>query len=860
MTTVAFVNSRFPDEASLAEIEPFAARLEKQIGTLDEELALAVRAQSQMAGKALDDLEKAKNAVGELHAKVKGIRSKAEDSEKRVKAVCHDITRLDRAKTNLQATMKALTKASQLLTAVDQLEFLTDSRQYSDAAKILVAVNELNDYFNSHDAVPKIQEMRASVARVKDALTKNVFEDVQQGLGSISDDTFVDDPNYYPDDTQSPEALKGACAVADLLSATTRKQLRKTLINNYMRPYDVIFSAEIDEKDAERRFAWLNRLLDSNQRMFADVFPPSWKMEKLIALQFCQKTAEQYQKTLDSGTVPVPVMVKTLKKTLEFERSLNQRFNMGRARTGSSDLQDRTRGGSVEDVAPPEIPATPGAPVDEPVAEIPTNWKGMISSLFQPFMGSFVRLLSDSVREQVEQAMVEELVETANQQNDARMMRVYPSSAQLFQAIKQTITTMNEYSTGQAFLDLCLAFKVRLAAYADAIERRAIGGSSNAPQSSTGAIGGGAALLPPSVTEKPFDVQAARLLCIAINTADYMTEEIPNLHKAVSKKLDQALADKLDFSPERERFMDVASRAVNALAAKVVSKVEPTLDQIARQNWLAFRESGDQSIYVRQIQAVLEEFVPVIGSAIASAIYFRSFCDSFASAFLRAFQVMVFKIKRVGEAGAQQLFVDCAAIETALLDLPTLGGAKGTIMDTYKIFKKYVETGMRRHKMLFKILSLQVKLSVAVEDFSRLLGPSASLVLFNQMLDMRGVVKASDRAQAIKLAEEGGIPATVPEDEMTEQIRQQLAKEATAAQATATQSSGFANVFSSLGARTAAATRPVAAATTPAPAPAAAATPSTAAKGFTALLGGATKRPNPNPQPPPGSGQPPGRG
>jgi len=80
---IAFVNSRFPDEASLAEVEPFAKRLESQITQLDEDLALAVRAQSQLAGKALDDLEKAKNAVGELHAKVKGIRSKAEDSEKK---------------------------------------------------------------------------------------------------------------------------------------------------------------------------------------------------------------------------------------------------------------------------------------------------------------------------------------------------------------------------------------------------------------------------------------------------------------------------------------------------------------------------------------------------------------------------------------------------------------------------------------------------------------------------------------------------------------------------------------------------------------------------------------------------------
>jgi hypothetical protein len=712
-----------------------------------------------------------------------------------VKAVCHDITRLDRAKTNLQATMKALTKASQLLTAVDQLEFLTETRQYSDAAKILVAVNELNDYFNSHDDVPKIKEMRASVARVKDALTKNVFEDVEQGLGSVTDDTLIDDPNFYTTDSQTPDALRGACAVADLLSTTTRRQLRKTLIANYLRPYDAIFKAEIDEKDAERRYAWFNRLLDSNVRLFTDVFPSNWKMEKLMALQFCQRTAEQYQRVLDSGTVPVPVMVKTLKKTLEFEKGLNQRFSTGhnsRMRGNSSEApgasysssyqssyqsgyeRERGRGSSVEENA---VEAAPAGPVDEALSEIPTNWKGLISSMFQPFMGAFVRLLSDNVREQVERAMVEELVEQANP-SESRMMRVYPSSAQLFQAIKQTITSMNEYSTGQAFLDLCLAFKLRLTAYADSLEKRAVGGlaSSNV---TVGPGGGSSGVLPPSLLEKPFDVQACRLLCIAINTADYMTEEIPNLQKAVTKKLDAQFQDKIDFNTERERFMDVASRSVTALASRLVTKLDPTLDQITRQNWLAFKESGDQSIYVRQIQQVLEEFVPIVCSTIANSIYFRSFCDSFASAFLRAFQIMVLKLKRVGEAGAQQLFVDCAAIEQILLDLPGLGAGanKTNVADMYKIYRRFVETGMRRHKMLFKILTLQVKLSVAVEDFSKLLGPSASLVLFNQMLDMRGVIKATERTQALKLAEEGGVPATVPEDEVTEQIRQQLQKE-----------------------------------------------------------------------------------
>jgi len=44
--------------------------------------------------------------------------------------------------------------------------------QYGDAATILSAVSELNTHFDGYDIVPKIREMRSSVARLRDELTK----------------------------------------------------------------------------------------------------------------------------------------------------------------------------------------------------------------------------------------------------------------------------------------------------------------------------------------------------------------------------------------------------------------------------------------------------------------------------------------------------------------------------------------------------------------------------------------------------------------------------------------------------------------------------------------------------------------
>jgi hypothetical protein len=82
-----------------------------------------------------------------------------------------------------------------------------------------------------------------------------------------------------------------------------------------------------------------------------------------------------------------------------------------------------------------------------------------------------------------------------------------------------------------------------------------------------------------------------------------------------------------------------------------------------------------------------------------------------------------------------------------LLDVPTSVGASNPA------YLKFVETGMRRHKMLFKILSVQqTKMNITIEDFARSLGESASIRLFHTMLDLRGIASKPERAKFAKEA------------------------------------------------------------------------------------------------------------
>jgi len=114
------------------------------------------------------------------------------------------------------------------------------------------------------------------------------------------------------------------------------------------------------------------------------------------------------------------------------------------------------------------------------------------------------------------------------------------------------------------------------------------------------------------------------------------------------------------------------------------------------------------------------------------------------------------------------LFVDATAIESALMEVPSMGpGLEGKA-----IYKRVVEAGMRRHKMLFKVIGMPAPLDMMVENFSSLLGPSASMVLFNQVLDLRGVTKTGDRSLACQMAKDAGVPDRVEEDATAEQANE----------------------------------------------------------------------------------------
>jgi hypothetical protein len=109
-------------------------------------------------------------------------------------------------------------------------------------------------------------------------------------------------------------------------------------------------------------------------------------------------------------------------------------------------------------------------------------------------------------------------------------------------------------------------------------------------------------------------------------------------------------------------------------AGVVACLLDPPLNALSKYSWEKVTEVGDQSPYVADVARILRLVMPRIKNKLNEAP-FRNFCDKFARAFISRFQSSIFRCKKIGEMGAQQLLLDAQGLRSILLAAPTNRGA-----------------------------------------------------------------------------------------------------------------------------------------------------------------------------------------
>ena len=758
---IAFINQKFPSERSMEGLEPYVARVNGQISQLDEEVSRAVQEQAEAGERAARDLAEAKGAIHELHTKIKDVKSKAEQSELMVQEICRDIKQLDYAKRHLQTTITALKRLHMLVTAVDQLQMMASEKHYREAANLLDAVSQLLTHFEPYAEIARIRELRETVEHIKAELTEEIlraFNRIGAVAGSVADPEAYDDRGAGAGEFAT---LSEACLVVDALGPESAQRQIDAVVSKHMEGYRKMpefksggDAASLDQID--RRFSWFRRMLKEVEARFGSVFPEHWKVSHRLCVDFLKLTHSQLRDVLSSGgseVENVTILLKALQKSLMFEKDMKMRFE-GEVDDVGNDLDEngnyvdpgsaegirrrynreravntRLDGGSAVDAVAENLGrdgrgSSNGAhsgPVPTPLPKI----IGLLSSVFDPFMGPYI----GKERKNMEDMMQKYIQEEQVGQDGA--LPVYTSSVQMFGYIKGSVKRCTALTAGQTFFDLHKEFKACLSQYGTILKQK------------LGAGGG-----------RPLPDNFEKDVCYVVNTAAYCAETIPQLEESIKSKIDDRYKESVDLNHEQESFYDVIAAAIRTLVAALQSQVESAFKTMTGINWGTLEMVGEESPYVRDINAAVLKYVPNC-RAILSSLYFRNFCDKFAAAFCPAYLQLIQKQRRISEEGTQQLLLDVYNLKKMMQELPRIGREPDDVdVNVPMSYRKFIEKHMSKIEKVLKLVATPV--GMLVEHF-RMMWPEGGTKELQIVMALKGMKK---NEQITVLETFGGSAAT----------------------------------------------------------------------------------------------------
>ncbi|KAI8370671.1 Vps53-like protein [Radiomyces spectabilis] len=421
-----FINRLFPNEQSLASVDHVLDKLGRKTKDGRAEAERLTHAPSNFDSEGAHELQKAKDAIQDLFQKIQDIKSKAAQSEAMVQDITQDVKSLDYAKRHLTHSMTVLKRLQMLVTAVDQLETMSQNKQYKESAQLLQAVMQLMSHFKSYKSVPQIGELSERIHTLEKRLERNVIDEFEQGL-----DTEGRPQNQH-------WLLHDACLVADVLGDTTKEKIIKRFVDLQLYGYRQIFrsSEEVSQIDnISRRYGFLKRILKACDEEYSDIFPSAWAVSGRISEKFCIYTRTDIEQVLSlAQRIDVKDLLRALQLTLEFESQLSKRYEKHYKYDESDQRQPMFR------------------------------FEKSISVSFQPYLWVYIEAEDKTLKSMIQSYISSDMVA-----DEDGSIVVLPSSTDLFYFYRETLVQCARFSTGKAFWDLCQLFSKHLQNYCDEI-------------------------------------------------------------------------------------------------------------------------------------------------------------------------------------------------------------------------------------------------------------------------------------------------------------------------------------------------------------------------------------------------------
>jgi len=225
-------------------------------------------------------------------------------------------------------------------------------------------------------------------------------------------------------------------------------------------------------------------------------------------------------------------------------------------------------------------------------------------------------------------------------------------------------------------------------------------------------------------------------VCAVVNTCHYCHETTGQLEESIVKMLDDEYKEKVDLSPVQEEFQTVITATMKVLVAALECRIAPYLKQMVNVKWTEIDEIGeDTSPYMHEVVAQTRELMPQLGESL-HPLYVRFFCTKFVDSFVPRLIGNMYRCRRIGEVGAQQMQLDVGTLKQTLLEMPTLAQATPNA-----VYTKMVGAEVHKAEQLLKLVQTPEELlETTVEEMSK--EKDAGVIDLQRILELKGLKKA----------------------------------------------------------------------------------------------------------------------
>uniref|UniRef100_A0A452TZ68 Vacuolar protein sorting-associated protein 53 homolog n=1 Tax=Ursus maritimus TaxID=29073 RepID=A0A452TZ68_URSMA len=652
---VEYINTLFPTEQSLANIDEVVNKIRLKIRRLDDNIRTVVRGQTNVGQDGRQALEEAQKAIQQLFGKIKDIKDKAEKSEQMVKEITRDIKQLDHAKRHLTTSITTLNHLHMLAGGVDSLEAMTRRRQYGEVANLLQGVMNVLEHFHKYMGIPQIRQLSERVKAAQTELGQQILADFEEAFPSQG--------------TKRPggpsNVLRDACLVANILDPRIKQEIIKKFIKQHLSEYLVLFQENQDVAwldKIDRRYAWIKRQLVDYEEKYGRMFPREWYMTERVAVEFCHVTRTELAKIMRTRAkeIEVKLLLFAIQRTTNFEGFLAKRFSGCTLTDGTLkklECPPPSTNPFLEDEPAPEMEelAMEKGDLDQPKKpKAPDNpFHGIVSKCFEPHLYVYIESQDKNLGELIDRFVADFKAQGPPKPNTDEGGAVLPSCADLFVYYKKCMVQCSQLSTGEPMIALTTIFQKYLREYAWKI----LSGNLPKTTSSSGGLTISSLLKEKEGSEvAKFTLEELCLVCSILSTAEYCLATTQQLEEKLKEKVDVSLIERINLTGEMDTFSTVISSSIQLLVQDLDAACDPALTAMSKMQWQNVEHVGDQSPYVTSVILHIKQNVPIIRDNLASTRkYFTQFCIKFANSFIPKFITHLFKCKPISMVGAEQV-------------------------------------------------------------------------------------------------------------------------------------------------------------------------------------------------------------